>query len=187
MTSIWVRIVQGLAPVVVALALGACASAYEKSLGGNPARDYSRIFYANKLVAQKAVYEALSSFAKDDTSNPQAGIFVTKYQDNVALRNSIDSLAGGDAYIKAQFRLRVSLAEGKFNGLPSVKVAVIKEQLVLRDVLEGYRTIETDGIEEQSLLYRIGRLIAIQQKMDRISEQKASDDSFLRELDPGGK
>jgi hypothetical protein len=79
--------------------------------------------------------------------------------------------------------LRVTVAAGKFNGLDSVRVSVRKEQLVERDVLEGERSIETDGVEEQTLLYRIGRLIAIQKKIERTVEQNAGDDSFLREME----
>jgi hypothetical protein len=169
--------------LLVCGAVSSCATAYEKSLGGNPAREYTRVFFTDLRLAKSAVNEALRSFRKDDSTNEEGGFYVTQYQDNTALRNSIDSLAGGNAYLKARFRLRVTVAAGKFNGLDSVRVSVRKEQLVERDVLEGERSIETDGVEEQTLLYRIGRLIAIQKKIERTVEQNAGDDSFLREME----
>jgi hypothetical protein len=152
-------------------------------LGGNPAREYSRIFFTDLRLAKAAVNESLRSFVKDESTNEEGGFYVTQLKDNTALRNSIDSLAGGDAYLKAQFRLRITLSEGKFNGLNSVKVSVRKEQVVLRDVLEGTRPIETDGVDEQTMLYRIGRLIAMQRKIEESTEQSSGNDQFLKELE----
>ncbi len=179
------KLVQSILILAGIAGLGACATAYERSLGGNPAREYNRIFFTDIRLAKSAVNEALRSFRKDESTNEEGGFYVTEYQDNTALRNSIDSLAGGSAYLKARFRLRITLSEGTFNGLNSVRVSVRKEQLVERDVLEGERPIETDGVEEQTLLYRIGRLIAMQKKIEQTIEQKSGDDSFLRELDQG--
>jgi len=173
------RFSRGLGLLCLLALLQGCATAYEKSVGGNPSREYSRIFFSDRNTVTKGVNEALRSFVKDEATNPAMGIYVTKYKDNTALRNSLDSVGGGDAYIEAKYRLRLSLAEGKFNGLASVRVSVLKEQIVLRDVLEGARPLETDGVDEQTLLYRIGRLIAIEQRKDRMLESKGVDGSLL--------
>ncbi len=173
------RLSAGVCGLLLLTFVQGCASAYEKSVGGNPSREYSRIFFSDRNTVTKAVNEALRSFVKDEATNPAMGIYVTKYKDNTALRNSLDSVGGGDAYIEAKYRLRLSLAEGKFNGLASVRVSVLKEQLVLRDVLEGARPLETDGVDEQTLLYRIGRLIAMEQRRDRMLESKGVDGSLL--------
>jgi hypothetical protein len=80
-----------------------------------------------------------------------------------------------DTSLKAQYRFRVSIAKGFYNGQPSVKIQVFKEQLVQRDVLEGWRpVVDEDQVDEKTLLYRIGRLIYIKMKLAILEEQKAS-------------
>jgi hypothetical protein len=49
---------------------------------------------------------------------------------------------------------------------------VQKDQLVQRDVLEGWNPADTDTVEEYTLLYRIGRIIYIKMKLARIEQQK---------------
>jgi hypothetical protein len=53
-----------------------------------------------------------------------------------------------------------------------VRISVQKEQLVQRDVLEGWRPIETDSIDEKTLLYRVGRIIFIKMKLAYLEEEK---------------
>jgi hypothetical protein len=64
------------------------------------------------------------------------------------------------------------VAKGFYNGHPSVKVTVLKEQVVQRDVLEGWKPTETEPTEERTLLYRIGRLIYMRMKVARLEEEK---------------
>ena len=51
-------------------------------------------------------------------------------------------------------------------------MSVQKEQQIQRDVLEGWRNQETDGIQESSLLYRVGKLIEFKVKNEKIENQK---------------
>jgi len=44
--------------------------------------------------------------------------------------------------------------------------------MVQRDVLEGWRPTETDTVDENTLLYRIGRIIFIRMKIAYLEEQK---------------
>jgi len=53
-----------------------------------------------------------------------------------------------------------------------VKVSVLREQWVQRDVLEGWRPMESDLIEENTLLYRIGRIIAVRTEIERLEREK---------------
>jgi hypothetical protein len=75
-------------------------------------------------------------------------------------------------YTKAQYRFRLVLAKGFFEGKPSVRVTVQKEQQYQRDVLEGWKNQETDGIQENSLLYRIGKVIEYRIRLQKIENQK---------------
>jgi len=153
------------------LLLQGCASAYVKSIGGDTGNVYSRIYFTDYNTAWQAVLDTLKS-ARLDIKNPEAGVIQTRWTENTSEKNFTDSADAGAAYLKAQYRIRVSLAKGFFNGKSSVKVSVQKEQMVQRDVLEGWRPLETDSIEENTFLYRVGRVIAIRVKIAELEEER---------------
>ena len=93
--------------------------------------------------------------------------------DNTNDKNFIDSFGNSTNYLKAQFRFKVNLSKGAYRGNPSVKISVQKEQLVLRDVLEGWNPIPTDRTDENTLLYRIARIIYIKTKIAKMDQEKA--------------
>lgn len=161
--------------LLFALSLGTlvsgCADAYKRALGTDTEQVFTRIFLTDFNTAWQSALEALKTSPLDVT-NREAGVVQTKWSDNTAQKNFSESFGAADSFLKAQYRVRVSLAKGFYNGKPSVKVAVQKEQLVQRDVLEGWRPIESDSIEEKTLLYRIGRIIAIRTKLARIEEER---------------
>ncbi len=108
-----------------------------------------------------------------DISNAESGYLQTKWIDNTAEKNFTDSFGEADNYLKAQYRFQVSLSKGFFNHKPTIKVSIEKEQLIQKDALEGWRPVETDSIDETTLLYRIGRLIYVRIKLAKIEELKA--------------
>jgi hypothetical protein len=148
-----------------------CTSAYRQSVGGETAQVFNRVYLTDFNTAWQAVLDALKS-SRLDVSNREGGFIQTRWTENTAEKNFTDSFGGADSYLKAQFRVRVTVAKGFYNGHPSVKVTVQKEQLIQRDVLEGWRPIETDMIDENTLLYRIGRIIYIRMKLARLEEEK---------------
>jgi hypothetical protein len=149
-----------------------CMSAYRKSVGADLSNTYSKIFLTDFNTAWQAVLDSLRN-SRLDVSNREGGVVQTRWTDNTAEKNFVDSFGGADAYLKAQYRFRVTAAKGFYNGKPSVKVTVQKEQMVQRDVLEGWKPIESDDIDENTLLYRIGRLIQIKLKLQALEEEKA--------------
>jgi hypothetical protein len=99
--------------------------------------------------------------------------FGRKWVDNTAEKNFTDSIGSAPSYLKAQYRFKVTIArEGAYNGVSATKISVQKEQLIQVDVLEGWLSTETNAIEENTLLYRIGRLIWIKGKQAQLEEQK---------------
>lgn len=103
----------------------------------------------------------------------ESGFIQTQMTDNTAVKNFTESFGQADTYLKSQYRLRVYLSRGgTYNGINAIKITVQKDQLVQRDVLDGLRPVETDSIEENTLLYRIGRLILIKTKLAQIEEEK---------------
>ncbi len=159
--------------ILVALfTLPSCMSAYRKSLGGDPDQSFNRVFLTDFPTAWQAALDSLKN-SRLDISNREGGFIQTKWVDNTAEKNFKDSFGLADAYIKAQYRFRVTVSKNTtYQGKPTTQVTVQKEQLIQRDVLEGWRPIETDSIDENTLLYRISRLISIRIKLLRMEEQK---------------
>lgn len=157
----------------LALATGsaACVTAYKQSVGDDTTQVYQRIYLTDFNTAWQAVLDALKN-ARLDVSNREGGFVQSKWTDNTSEKNFVDSFGGQDSFLKSQYRFRINVAKGFYNGQPSVKVSVQKDQLVQRDVLEGWRPIETDTVDENTLLYRIGRLIFIKMKMAYLEEEK---------------
>lgn len=153
------------------LALPACMSAYKKSVGGDSERVYTKIFITEYPVAWESAVDALKA-SPIEIVNRENGSLQTKWIDNTAERNLIDSAGSVSPYSKAQYRFRLSLAKGFYDGRTSVRVSVQKEQQIQRDVLEGWINQESDGIQENSLLYRIGKVIESKVRIQEIENQR---------------
>ena len=148
-----------------------CMSAYKKSVGGDIEQVFSKIYIIEYSLAWDSAVEALKA-SPMEVVNRENGTLQTKWIDNTSERNLIDSVGSVSPYIKAQYRFRVTVAKGFYEGDASVRVTVQKEQQYQRDVLEGWRNQETDGIQENSLLYRVGKLIEFRSKIQTIENQK---------------
>lgn len=164
-------IAAALALAVIPLTQSACMSAYKKTVGGDTTQIFTRIYLTDFNTAWQSVLDSLKS-SRLDVSNREAGFIQTKWTENTAEKNFVDSFGSQDSFLKAQYRMKVNVAKGFFDGKPSVKVTILKEQLVQRDVLEGWRPVETDAVDERTLLYRIGRLIHIRMKIAALEEEK---------------
>lgn len=150
--------------LLLSLPLSACMSAYVKSVGGDAEKVFSKIFMSEYPLAWESAVDAMKA-SPMDVINRENGTLQTKWVDNTAERNLLDSGGLVSSYIKAQYRFRVVLAKGFYEGRTSVRVSVQKEQQIQRDVLEGWINQETDGIQENSLLYRIGKLIDFRKRL----------------------
>jgi len=161
--------------LIVGINLGSCSSAYKKSVGGETSIPFERIYITDFNTAWQSVLDALK-YNRLDVSNKEAGSILTRWTDNTVEKNFADSFGGTDAYLKAQYRFQINVAKGFYNGEPTIKVSVQKEQLIMRDVLDGWRPNESDSIEEKTLLYRIGRLIYIKMKLAKLEEERIKED-----------
>lgn len=148
-----------------------CASAYLKKVGEDPSPAYRRIFVTEYNLAWEATIDTFKS-SPMEVVNRESGSLQTKWIDNTAERNLLDSVGADLPYVKAQYRFRVTLARGRVDDLDTVRVTVQKEQQIQRDVLEGWRNRMSDGVQENSLLYRIGKLIDMKTRLNEIEEQK---------------
>ena len=158
-------------PLMMAFSSIGCMSAYKKTVGGDTEQVFSKIFITEYSTAWEASVDALKA-SPMEVVNRENGTLQTKWIDNTAERNLIDSAGSVSPYSKAQYRFRVSIAKGNLEGKNSVRMSVQKEQQIQRDVLEGWRNQETDGIQENSLLYRVGKLIEFRIRNEKIENQK---------------
>ena len=168
----WSRWVWSGVAVSSLLLFPACTTAYRRSVGATAEQSVSKIFLTDATTTWIAVTESLKSF-RLDVSNQKGGFAQTRWTDNTTDKNAADPLGGTGPFLKAQYRFRVNLAPGFVQGRgQGVKVSVLREQWVQRDVLEGWRPMESDLIEENTLLYRIGRIIAVRTEIERLEREK---------------
>ncbi len=157
--------------LLLALLSPGCMEAYRKTVASELPRSVERMYLTDMNTAWSSVIEALKSI-RIDVSNREGGFIQTKWTDNTLDKNFVNSFGGVDTYLKSQYRLKINLSPGAYNGKPVVRLAVLKEQLVQKDVLEGWKPVETDTLDENTLLYRISRIIFMRMKMAQIEEQK---------------
>jgi hypothetical protein len=163
--------------LTVFLAESGCVTAYKESVNANESEVFVKIYKTDFNTAWQAVLDALKNSSLD-VSNREGGFLQTKWTDNTEEKNFAEGLNTTDGFLKAQYRFKVTVSKGAaFNGIPTTKVSVQKEQLVQRDVLEGWTPTQTDSIEENTLLYRIGRIISIRTKMARLEEKKINEET----------
>ncbi len=146
-------------------------SAYVKSVGGDAERFFTKIFMGDFSLAWESSIESMKT-SPMEVVNRENGTLQTKWIDNTAERNLIDSAGSVNQYLKAQYRFRVALAKGVYDGKPSVRISVQKEQQIQRDVLEGWIQQPPDGIQENSLLYRIGKVMEFKSRLQEIETRK---------------
>ena len=150
-----------------------CSNAYVRSIGGESAQTFERTYVTDVNTAWQSVLDSLKD-SQLDVTNREGGFIQTKWTDNTAEKNFAATFGSTDSYLKAQYRFHISIAKGFYNGQPTVKVSALKEQLVQRDVLEGWRSIATDTMDEMTLLYRIGRIVSIKMKIAKEQEEKSA-------------
>jgi hypothetical protein len=102
--------------------------------------------------------------------NQEAGFIKTRWIDNTLEVNFADSFGSSDAVKAAKFKLVINVAKGFRSSREVSKVTVYKRQLIEQDFLQGWKEVPTDGIMEKTLLYRIERLIASDNKLKEIDK-----------------
>lgn len=161
----------GVMLLIFACGLAGCQSAYLESVGGDPNQTHTRIFPSQYPMVWSAVLEVFKTTPLE-TVNRESGVIETQWVDNTIEKNLLESAGTPTPYVKARYKFKIRLSEGYYEGRPSVRVHLTKTQQVLRDVLEGFRSIDTDGIQERTIMYRLGQVIAIQKKLSKLEEER---------------
>lgn len=147
-----------LTKILLLLAISGCAS-YEKFRQITEEVEMpSRIYRADFNQTWQAVLNVSKRYSLAQ-QNQEAGYIKTRWEDNTQELNFSDSFGSSDAVKAARFKLVINVVKGYRGSREVTKVTVYKRQLVEQDFLQGWKEVATDGILEQTLLYRIGKLI----------------------------
>ncbi len=131
----------------------------------------SKIYRSDFIQTWQAVIEVMKKYDIAQ-QNQEAGYIKTRWMDNTMEVNFTDSFGSSDAVKAARFKLVVNVVKGFRSSSEVAKVTIYKRQLVEQDFLQGWKEIPTDGIMEQTLLYRIGRLIDNDNKLKEIDKAR---------------
>lgn len=153
------------------LLLSGCAS-YEKFKQITEELEIpSKMYQADFNQTWQAVIQVMKRY-DIATQNQQVGRIKTRWMDNTLQVNFNDAFGNSDAVKAAEFKLSVNVAEGFSYGRKVTKVTVYKRQRIEQDFLTGWKEQPTDGIQEKTILYRIERLIDIDNKIREIDKAK---------------
>ncbi|OUR98585.1 hypothetical protein A9Q84_04000 [Halobacteriovorax marinus] len=134
----------------------------------------SKLFKTNYNQAWQAVLQVMQKYDLALQSQ-EGGVIKTRWIDNTLQLNFADSFGSRDSVKSARFKLIVNVVKG-FSGSREVsKVTVFKRQMIEQDFLQGWKVERSDGILEQSLLYRIERVITIDNKLKKIEEKRSKE------------
>lgn len=160
--------------IIMISMLSSCAS-YEKFR--YLTEDYevpSKVFKNNYDQTWLAILQVVKKYDLQ-LQDQDSGVIKTKWTDNTLQLNFSDSFGSSDSIKAARFKLIVNIVKG-FRGRREVsKVTIYKRQVVEQDFLQGAKVVPSDGILEKTILYRIGRSLAITSKLQKIEDQKAKE------------
>jgi hypothetical protein len=157
--------------LLILLTFSGCAS-YEKFRQITEELEIpSNIYQADYNQTWQAVIQVMKRF-DIAYQNQESGKVKTRWMDNTLQVNFTDSFGSSDAVKAAEFKLVVNVAEGYSYGRKVTKVTVFKRQRVEQDFLQGWREQPTDGIQEKTLLYRVGILIGNDNKLKELDKER---------------
>lgn len=158
----------------IALGLGSCAS-YENFKAVTEELEIpSQVYKADYNKVWQEVMKITNKYPRE-VYNQEAGIIKTRWNDNTLEMNFSDSFGSNDAVKAAEFKLIINLVKGFRGNQEVTKVTVFKRQRVEQDFLQGWKIVRTDGILEKSILYRLERSLAIEERLQKIEDQKVKE------------
>ncbi len=151
------------------LPLSACTTATERlEERKNTSGPYSRVFYANYEDVEIALKQSMIRYPQK-VDNTEAGIFETDFiKGEARFKSPFDSGPLSPGY---RYRLLVRLVRGHSEEKPAIKVQITKRAEILRDFFSEPIPQKSDGLEEQVILYRIGRELQLARAIAKANEK----------------
>ena len=69
-----------------------------------------------------------------------------------------------------RYKITVRAVKGNSEGTPVVQVTLLKTSELQENFFDGFRPIPTNGLEERTILYRIGRFLEIDQILAKAAQ-----------------
>lgn len=157
--------------LLILLSINSCASYQQFQYLAEEYEIPSQVFDADYTQTWQAVLQVMRSYNLS-LQNQEAGVIKTRWTDNTLELNFADSFGTGDAVRAAKFMLIVNVVKGFRGNREVCRVTVFKRQMVEQDFLQGFKVIPSDGILEQTILYRVGRNIQIENQLKTIEERR---------------
>jgi hypothetical protein len=79
---------------------------------------------------------------------------------------------GGEASGGESYRITIRVIKGQLGSKAATKVTIVKDAQIKVDFFSDPRNIPTDGLEEKTLLYRIGREIQIERALAKAQKKQ---------------
>lgn len=154
------KLLPTLLAVTFALAFTGCVTSANQQVDGRlkAGEPVSRVYYAKYDEVELAVKQAMIRYPQR-IDNTEAGFFETDYVKGEARFRSPHRK--NDFSPGYRYRLVIRLVRGREDGKPAIKVSVAKLIEIARDFFSNPDALSSDGLEEDVILYRIGREIEV--------------------------
>ncbi|MFS4460730.1 hypothetical protein [Bdellovibrio sp. HCB2-146] len=122
-----------------------------------------RVFFAGYDNVWRAAHAVIKYPIAQE--NQDTGIIETEYIKGIDgwLPPNVDRAPSSGI----RYKLILNFAKGKTEGRESTRVSIEKKTEILRDFFSEPETIDTDGLEEKIIFYRIERELIIQDALKR--------------------
>lgn len=154
--------------VLVNLSMGGCVTAPPSTLAKNnkPDTTYSRVYFGSYEEVELALKQSMIRYPQR-IDNTEAGIFETDViKGEFRFQPAHRDVTYSSGY---RYRILVRMVRGKTDGKPSVKVQINKKVEIAKDFFSDPKELSSDGLEEEAILYRIGRELQIAKALARAS------------------
>jgi hypothetical protein len=155
--------------VLLFFLLSACALFEERKGPATYMGPREQVYYANYEEVWRAANLVLQPYPLR-VSNMDQGILETDSVRGFKVWTppfKPDSGTAGQAY-----KLTLKILKGKFSGKAATKVAILKDSSIQSDFFSDPKPTSSDGMEEKSLLYRIGREIQSERILNKAQKKK---------------
>ena len=162
----------GVAFVLLLLFGSGCVTAPPSTVPKNnkPDTTYSRVYFGSFEEVELALKQAMIRYPQR-IDNTEAGIFETDViKGEFRFQPAHQTVSFSSGY---RYRILVRLVRGKTDGKSAIKVQINKRVEVANDFFSDPKELASDGLEEESILYRIGRELQIAKALTKASEKKS--------------
>lgn len=131
---------------------------------------YQQVFFAEYDVVWRAAQLAVNY--PISINNMESGVLETDYIR--AVEGFLPPYQEQESSNGLRYKITLTLTKGKVDGKTAVRVTIIKTLEKKRDFFSDPEAVPSDGIEERTIFYRIGRELQIDEGLKKAAAQQAN-------------